>query len=308
MGCCVLPSACCWASRSGVLVALPVCSRAVARCASWPSPSSAPSLSCRSSRGSVIGGRSSCVSSGASVAAQRGPDVAVEHWIVDGGSTDGSLDIIKRYLGPETFLLTERDHGPADAINKGLRCATGEFVAWLNADDLYEPGALARAAAVLAAHPRAALAFGHCRIVDEGGAEIRNGITRFKELFFPLSSHFTIQCINYISQPAMFFRRAALEHAGLLRTDLTAAWDYEFTLRLWRQGGAMRIPGGPLADFRWHPGSISGRAFAQQFREEWHAAADDAGRWSPQALIHLGVRFGIVGIYSLMAAHRKRKA
>ena len=244
----------------------------------------------------------------ASVAAQRAPGVTVEHWIVDGGSSDGSLEIIKRFLGPETFLIAERDRGPADAINKGLRRVTGELVAWLNADDLYAPGALARAAAVLAAQPRAALAFGRCRIVDEGGAEIRGGITRFKELFFPLSSRFTFQCINYISQPAMFFRRAALERAGLLRDDLTAAWDYEFVLRLWRQGGAARIPGTPLADFRWHPGSISGRAFAQQFREEWHAAAADAGRWSPQALVHLGVRYGIVGIYALMARHRNGAA
>ncbi len=244
----------------------------------------------------------------ASVAAQRAPGLAVEHWIVDGGSTDGSPGIIQRYLGPETFLIAERDAGPAEAINKGLRRVTGDFVAWLNADDLYEPGALARAAATLAAHPRAAFAFGRCRIVDERGAEIRRGITRFKELFSPLSSRFTFQCLNYISQPAMFFRRAALDRAGGLRGDLTAAWDYEFMLRLWRQGGAVRIPGGPLADFRWHPGSISGRAYAQQFREEWQVAAADAGRCSPQALIHLGVRFGIVGTYAFMAAVRRSSA
>jgi len=244
----------------------------------------------------------------ASVAAQRAAGLAVEHWIVDGGSTDGSLEIIQRFLGADTFLLAERDAGPADAINKGLRRVTGELVAWLNADDVYAPGALARAAEALAAQPQAAFAFGRCRIVDEGGAEIRRGITRFKELFFPLSSRFTFQCINYISQPAMFFRKTALARTNLLRGDLAAAWDYEFMLRLWREGPAVRIPGGPLADFRWHPGSISGRTFAQQFREEWQVAAADAGRLSPQALLHLGVRFGIVGSYALMAACRRDKA
>ena len=106
----------------------------------------------------------------------------------------------------------------------------------------------------------------------------------------------------------MCFRRTALERAGGLRDELTAAWDYEFVLRLWRHGGAVCVPGGPLADFRWHPGSISGRTFAVQFREEWQAAAADAGRWSPQALLHLGVRYGIVGIYALMAARRNGKA
>ena len=244
----------------------------------------------------------------ASVAAQRGPGIEVEHWIMDGGSTDGSAEIIRRYLGPETFLVAEPDRGPADAINKGLRRATGEIVAWLNADDCYHPAALRHASDVLSAHPRAVLVFGGCRIVDEQGAEIRHGITRFKEFFFPFSSRFTFQCINYISQPAMFFRRTAMERAGLLRDDLKAAWDYEFMLRLWRQGGAKRVPGAPLADFRWHPGSISGQTFRRQFREEWEAAAADAGRFSPQALLHLGVRFGIVGIYALMAQLRKQKS
>jgi glycosyltransferase involved in cell wall biosynthesis len=227
---------------------------------------------------------------------------------MDGGSTDGSLEIIRRFLGPETFLVAGPDHGPAEAINKGLQRATGEVVAWLNADDSYHPGALQRVAAALTAHPHVALVFGRCRIVDEADAEIRHGITRFKELFFPLSARFTLQCVNYISQPATFFRRTAWERAGALRTDLTAAWDYEFLLRLWRQGGAARAPGAPLADFRWHPGSISGRTFRRQFREEWAAAAADAGRCSPQALIHLGVRWGIVGCYALMAHRRNRKS
>ncbi|TAN38411.1 MAG: glycosyltransferase [Verrucomicrobia bacterium] len=241
-----------------------------------------------------------------SVAAQRGPDVEVEHWIMDGSSTDGSQEIIQRFLGPETFLVTEPDRGPADAINKGLRRATGDIVAWLNADDRYHAQALRRAAEIFTAQPCAAFVFGHCRIVNEGDAEIRRGITRFKEMFFPCSSRFTFQCINYVSQPAMFFRRTAMARAGFLRTDLKAAWDYEFMLRLWHHGGAACAPGAPLADFRWHPGSISGQTFRRQFREEWEAAVADAGRYSLQALIHLGVRFGIVGSYKLMAAIRSK--
>ena len=145
------------------------------------------------------------------------------------------------------------------AINKGLRLASGEIVAWLNADDRYHPGALKRVAQVMAAYPDKALCFGACRIIGEEGREIRRGITRFKEAFFPISSQFTIQCLNYISQPAMFFRRSALKAAGYLREDLVAAWDYDLTLRLWRQGGAAHVPGLPLSDFRWHPGSISAR-------------------------------------------------
>lgn len=239
-----------------------------------------------------------------SIWAQRSPGIEVEHIVVDGASRDRSLEILERGRDRIDRLISEPDRGPADAINKGLRLATGEIVGWLNADDLYLPGALARAAAALERHPRAALCFGRCRIVDETGREIRRGITRFKESFFPVSCRFLIQTLNYISQPAMWFRRSALEKAGLLREDLKAAFDYDLTLRLWRQGGACRIPGPPVSDFRWHPGSISGSHFRRQFKEEFDIAAADAGRYSPQALLHAGVRWGIVAAYSLMQARR----
>ncbi len=239
-----------------------------------------------------------------SVLAQRADGIELEYFVVDGGSTDGSAAIIDRHRSDLTGVVCEPDRGPASAINKGLRLATGDFVAWLNADDRYRPGALRRVVDAFAGHSGAALCFGRCDIVDEAGREIRRHITRFKELFFPISSRFVIQSINYISQPAMFFRRSALEKAGLLREDLKAAWDYDFVLRLWRQGGAARIPGPPLADFRWHEASISGSHFQRQFREEWEVAAADAGRCSLQALAHWFVRWGIVGSYSLMARRR----
>lgn len=236
-----------------------------------------------------------------SIHAQVSSEVELEHIVVDGDSTDASMDIVERHRTGIARVISEPDNGPASAINKGLRLATGEVVTWLNADDRYRPAALSRVAALLRQHPRKALCFGRCPIMDEEGREIRSGITRFKELFFPFSSRFTIQCINYISQPAMFFRRTAAIAAGPLREDLIAAWDYEFVLRLWPQGGAIQVPGPALADFRWHPSSISGTGFRTQFREELDAAMADAGRYSPQAWIHRGVHWGIVTIYGRMA-------
>jgi glycosyltransferase involved in cell wall biosynthesis len=240
-----------------------------------------------------------------SAIAQRTPGIEVEYIVVDGQSTDGSAAILERYRRDIDLLIREPDRGPASAINKGLRRATGDLVAWLNADDYYCDGTLARAVAAMDAHPGRALCFGRCRIVDEASHEIRRGITQFKEFFFRFPYRPAIQSINFISQPAMFFRRAALERAGLLREDLTAAWDYEYILRLWRQGGAVRIPGPPLAAFRWHAASISGRHFARQFKEEYDACVADAGRCSLPALLHLGVRWGIVGCYTLMAWRRR---
>jgi glycosyltransferase involved in cell wall biosynthesis len=240
-----------------------------------------------------------------SVLDQRSPGIDLEYIIIDGASRDHSLDIINRYRDSINTVISEPDNGPASAINKGLDIASGDMVTWLNADDLYYPGTIRRVIQTMQNAPNRALCFGRCRIVDENDNEIRQSITRFKEMFFPVSCRFSIQSINYISQPAMFFRRSALEKAGPLRENLKAAWDYEFILRLWQQGGGMVVPGGePLAAFRWHQQSISGQQFRLQFKEEYEAAIADAGRFSLQALLHLGVRYGIVGIYSLMAARR----
>ena len=239
----------------------------------------------------------------ASVTAQT--DVGLEYIVVDGGSADDSHAIIARHADKIAKTIIEKDTGPANAINKGLAAATGDVLAWLNADDIYYPGALRRVREIFEQRPDAAICFGGCPIVDAQGQEIRAAITRFKEIFYPVSSRFTYQCINYLSQPALFFRRLAFEQAGPLREDMRAAWDYEFILRLWRSGGAARVPGAPLAAFRWHEQSISSQHFARQFQEEYEAAQADAGRLSPQTLIHFFVRWGIVGIYSLMARRRK---
>lgn len=229
------------------------------------------------------------------------PGDELEYLFLDGGSTDDSLAIAEARRSRLAAVVSEKDNGPADALNKGFRLATGDLVGWLNADDAYRPGALAAAAAAARAHPAAALFFGKCRIVDEGGMEIRGFPTWVKNACFPFSCRFLVQCINYVSQPSSWFRRSALEAAGGgLRMDFKAAWDYDLTLRLWRQGGGVRIPGGALADFQWHPGSISGSHFERQFEEEWRAAAEDAGRWSPQAGLHWLVRHGIVGCYRVM--------
>lgn len=243
-----------------------------------------------------------------SVISQRSDGVDLEFIVMDGGSKDGSMAILERYRAGIDLLVSEKDKGPADAIAKGLRKATGEVVCWLNADDCYYPGALKRVAEVMEVHPGKAVCFGHCPIVDEHGHEIRKGITLFKEMFFPFSGRFTIQCINYISQPATFFRRTAWQKIGQdMRTDFVAAWDYDLWLRLWRHGGAVWLKNPPLAFFRWHERSISGQHFHKQFREEWLVTVADCGRFSLQSLIHLGVRFGIVWSYTLMAALRGKK-
>ena len=242
-----------------------------------------------------------------SVLSQKEDDIDIEYILIDGASTDGSLEIIKKYRSQISILISEPDSGPVNAINKGLRIATGDIVAWLNADDRYHSHALKRISKGFADHPEKALCFGRCRIVNEEGKEIRRWITRFKEVFFPLSSWFTIQCLNFVSQPTLFFTRKAMEAAGPLREDLVAAWDYDFVLRLWKNGEAICLKDMmPIADFRWHNASISGKNFMIQFKEEVEAAKEHAGPLAPQTLIHYCIRWGIIGIYFLMAYLRAR--
>ncbi|WP_051305623.1 glycosyltransferase family 2 protein [Desulfogranum mediterraneum] len=241
-----------------------------------------------------------------SILVQRQEGIDLELIVVDGNSRDKTSRILEQYAGQIDQLIVEEDDGPAHAINKGLQLAQGDIISWLNADDLYTSCALHRVLAVFSEHQSIGFCFGRCRMINGHGEEIRQGITAFKEFFFPFSSRFTYQCINYISQPAMFFRKSALERIGALRMDMVAAWDYEFILRLWRQGKGVSIQGDPLAAFRWHEQSISGQHFALQFKEEFDAAVEDAGRGSLQSIIHACVRWGIVGVYSAMQMKRSR--
>lgn len=241
-----------------------------------------------------------------SILKQKQPGVELECIVVDGGSTDGSHEIIEKFRGSIDQLVIEKDSGPANAINKGLALATGEVIAWLNADDIYYADTLQRVAQCFAQGGAGVVfCFGGCPIINEEGLEIRAGITGFKEFFFPYSSRFLHQAINYISQPALFFRRSALAKVGFLREDMVAAWDYEFILRLWREGTGKVVPGAPLAAFRWHEASISGQNFSLQFKEEFEAAKNDAGLFSLQTFLHFGVRWGIVAAYSGMSVKRK---
>ena len=243
-----------------------------------------------------------------SVVSQASSETELEYIVIDGGSTDGSLSIIDKYKSYISHFVSEKDKGPANALNKGFSFASGDVLAWINSDDRYFPGTFSRVAQALQRSPDSAFCFGRCPIIDEHGREIRFGITRFKEVFFPLSSQFAYRCLNYISQPAMFFRKNAFLQAGPFCEDMIAAWDYKFVLGLWRQGHAKFINGTPLACFRWHSESISGSNFSVQFKEEYEAVKEDAGTLHPATIVHFFVRWLIVGTYVLMSRRAARKS
>ena len=97
---------------------------------------------------------------------------SLEYMVIDGGSTDGSVDIIRKYEDRLSYWVSERDGGQAHALNKGFGRATGEILAYLNSDDYYLPGALDRVANYLRVHPDVALVHGRCRVVDVAGVKL----------------------------------------------------------------------------------------------------------------------------------------
>ena len=160
----------------------------------------------------------------------------IEYVVVDGGSTDETLDILKSY-GDRFSWVSEPDSGQSDAINKGLRMVRGEIVTWLNSDDLYQPDTLQRVAAFFAAHPDVGLVYGNGEILDEEGRSVGPFVD-----IEPFNIWRLLYFLNHILQPAAFYRRSALEKAGLLDENLNWAMDWDLWIRLAAQAEVRYLP------------------------------------------------------------------
>lgn len=202
-----------------------------------------------------------------SVGAQDYP--LVEHIVVDGGSTDGTLEILRRH--PDVRWVSEPDEGLSDAVNKGIAMATGDVIGWLNADDVYRPGALAAVAKAFEDQPSAEWAFGRCGIIDAGGDEIRSGVTAYKNFFLKRYSFGLHLTHNFVSAPATFVKRSAFDQVGLFDKRFKYSMDYDVWLRLGRRGRPVFIDA-ELASFRMAEGSLSMSGFETQFVEHLDSA------------------------------------
>jgi GT2 family glycosyltransferase len=164
--------------------------------------------------------------------------------------------------------VSERDEGQSDALNKGIRMSTGGIIGWLNSDDLYLPGALQKVTSYFDAHPGCGWLYGRCKIVDEEDREIRKWITLYKNLLSGKFSYPLLLTENFISQPAVFFRRKTFEQAGSLNSALPLAMDYDLWLRM-AQLGPPGVLNDDLACFRVHEKAKSAQFSRQQFIEQY---------------------------------------
>jgi glycosyltransferase involved in cell wall biosynthesis len=203
-----------------------------------------------------------------SVLEQEYPDL--EFIVMDGGSTDGTLDILKRYQGSLRWF-SEKDAGQADAINKGMARSSGEIIAYLNSDDVYEPGALKRVAAYFADHPEAMWVTGKCRIIDESEAEVRRPITAYKNFLLRRMSYPLLLVTNPISQPSTFWRRRVVDEIGLFDTNEHYVMDYDYWLRICRKHPPAVLDD-YLSAFRVYTTSKTSSSFLTSFRQELEVA------------------------------------
>jgi len=232
-----------------------------------------------------------------SVLGQDHPDL--EYIVMDGGSTDGTVDILAKYAG-RIVWESAKDRGQSDAINKGLRIATGEIVAYLNADDTYEPRAISRVVEFFREHPDTQWLYGRCRIVDETDREIRKPITVYKNLASRRYSYRKLLTENFVPQPATFWRKALLAEVGYFEEDEYWCMDYDYWLRIGRQYGAGVIRA-YLARFRHYPRSKSGSAFVRQLDDQQRLARRYGGPYPLTLLAGRANYYRTVWAYKLLA-------
>jgi glycosyltransferase involved in cell wall biosynthesis len=196
----------------------------------------------------------------------------LEYLIVDGGSTDGSLEIIQRYADRLAWWVSERDQGQTDAINKGFARARGEILAWLNSDDTYLPKAISEAVAFLQAHPEAGMVYGDASLVDDSGNLLGRFPARQTD-YRRLRRGYV-----HIPQQASFFRTSLWRQVGPLDPSFYFAMDYDLWVRIARRAPLYYTPR-LWANFRLHDAGKSVVSDDRCWPEMLRVHRRDGGSW-----------------------------
>ncbi|MBU1616049.1 glycosyltransferase [bacterium] len=176
----------------------------------------------------------------------------IEHIVIDGGSTDGTIDILKKY--PHLIWISEPDKGQSDAINKGFRMAKGEIIGWLNSDDWYEPNVFEAIAKWFIENPDKTMVMGDCKLINDQG-RIFSKVVNYERGFEELSRFWIGGSIP--TQPAIFFRRFLLDEFGCLDITLHYAMDYDLWMRFASKNRFHHIDK-TVANYRFHQAAKGG--------------------------------------------------
>ncbi len=172
----------------------------------------------------------------------------LEYIIIDGGSRDGTIDVIRKYEPWLEHWVSEPDSGQSNAINKGFRFSTGDILAWLNSDDYYEPQALRRAGEFLHGHPRVGLAYGDCRTVNRADGTCSTWRAQ------PVDTTLIVLGKTGIPQPTAFWRREVADAVGPLDESLNYVMDLDYWIRI-SQRFSLGCIGQTIANFSMHESS-----------------------------------------------------
>ena len=217
-----------------------------------------------------------------SVARQQGP-FSINHFIVDGASSDSSVALVKEYqqrleniqavgnsahenLRYKLNLLSERDTGQVQAINKGIQQGHSEIVAYINSDDVYVDGAFAEVAGVFLRNPTVSWIYGFCSNIDEQGKQTKAYAAKYRDMLGSSFHYGKLLITNYIRQPTVFLRRTIIERFGLFDESCRFCMDYEYWCRIGRECRPLSVRRA-LASFRFHPRSITSQALVAMRRE-----------------------------------------
>ncbi len=211
----------------------------------------------------------------------------LEYLIMDAGSTDGSVDIIQRYVDRLAHWQSAKDNGPASALNAGFRRGTGEILAYLNSDDCYLPGALLTAVETFDRHPEVDVIYSDIDFIDAEGRPTtfpNKHVKRFKAI--PFNLRFMASGCLVIPQQGSFWRRRVFDRVGGFVEANWTNWDYEFFVDAALAGFKFLHVPRVLAQFRIHNASVSGsnkwgenrRVSRQRTAEKWQAAGLQPGR------------------------------
>ena len=194
----------------------------------------------------------------------------IEYAVVDGGSSDGSVEIIERYADRLAWWVSEPDGGQPEAINTGFARSGGVLMGFLNSDDTLLPGAVSRLVAALAEDPDALVAYGDVRFVDEDGETVRDGTPRVWD-----AGEMARCGSGSVLQPASLWRRAAWDLAGPMDERFQYVFDTLFFLCVAARGGGAAYVPEQLATYRVHPESKSARMSELPHADECIRVADE---------------------------------
>lgn len=214
-----------------------------------------------------------------SVLTQKG-DFEIEYFVMDGDSNDNTVGILKKYdkeiasgrykkfnQGIKFYWQSKKDKGQSDAINQGLKKATGDILAYINSDDTYIDNAFQKVADAFKKNPEKKWLTGYCNIINQDDKPIRSYIANYKNFWLRHYSYNKLLVLNFISQPSTFWKAEIFKKYGFFDEKLHYTMDYDYWLKIGK-GNDPVVIASPLANFRIHNQSKGEASYVKQFKQD----------------------------------------